>query len=135
MNFTSIARLLSADDNSVDNLEHYVIDQIALEGLDGITLDTLWKNLDSRYPNFNCLTDASYQKFIWNAIIVKHLCSSAGPRLQAFYIPPETSNRQTIATTSTNQTTIPINSIKKNSRASKIDLFMSPIQAGDVRGS
>lgn len=132
-----------AKDNSVNNLEYHVIDQIALEGLDGITLDTLWKNLDDKFPNFNCSSDVKYQNFIWNAIIIKLLRSPFGSGLQAFYLPMEMPDGQMEASTSSNQQGAKSKSsfvlgnspIKKNSKAAKIDLFMSPVQVGDIRGS
>ncbi|GFG28372.1 hypothetical protein Cfor_01748 [Coptotermes formosanus] len=44
-----------------------VIDEIALEGLDGITLEGLWTRLSCR-PNFTCTLDEKSKTFIWNII-------------------------------------------------------------------
>ncbi|PNF33520.1 hypothetical protein B7P43_G17638, partial [Cryptotermes secundus] len=44
-----------------------IIDEIALEGLDGITLEALWTRISCR-PNFTCILDEKSKTFIWNVI-------------------------------------------------------------------
>ena len=51
-------------------MEHFqdsLKDEIALEGLDGITLEGLWKRLEKR-PKFDMALDEKSKKFLWNTI-------------------------------------------------------------------
>lgn len=52
-----------------------VVDEVALEGLDGITIPTLWIRLEDRRPKFPLKLDDSTKELIW-----KSLVSSSGLR-------------------------------------------------------
>uniref|UniRef100_UPI00398EFA82 general transcription factor 3C polypeptide 1 isoform X2 n=1 Tax=Pristiophorus japonicus TaxID=55135 RepID=UPI00398EFA82 len=58
-----------------------LLDEVALEGLDGITFSTLWFRLDSRVPAFPLLLDPATKQFLWEALI--------GSREVEFYELPE----------------------------------------------
>ncbi|XP_078096867.1 general transcription factor IIIC subunit 1 isoform X2 [Mustelus asterias] len=57
-----------------------LLDEVALEGLDGITFSTLWFRLDSRIPPFPLLLDAPTKQFVWEAL-------AACPDLSFFQLP------------------------------------------------
>ncbi|XP_069672695.1 general transcription factor 3C polypeptide 1 [Periplaneta americana] len=53
--------------NSSHNFVSSIIDEIALEGLDGITIEGLWLRLADR-PHFTCVLDDNSKSFFWNVI-------------------------------------------------------------------
>ncbi|XP_022107268.1 general transcription factor 3C polypeptide 1-like [Acanthaster planci] len=50
-------------------LHDICLDEIALEGLDGITLACLWCRLDQRLPKFPLALDPKSKQFLWKGII------------------------------------------------------------------
>lgn len=46
-----------------------VADEVALEGLDGITLPSLWIRLEGRQPEFPLKLDDSTKELIWKSLI------------------------------------------------------------------
>ncbi|ROJ26351.1 General transcription factor 3C polypeptide 1 [Anabarilius grahami] len=46
-----------------------VLDEVALEGLEGISIQTLWLRLRSRQPEFGLNLDPLSQQFIWSCLI------------------------------------------------------------------
>ncbi|XP_058624400.1 general transcription factor 3C polypeptide 1-like [Onychostoma macrolepis] len=46
-----------------------VLDEVALEGLDGISIQTLWLRLRSRQPEFGLNLDPLSQQFLWSCLI------------------------------------------------------------------
>lgn len=46
-----------------------VEDEVALEGLDGITIPSLWIRLESRQPSFPLKLDEPTKEFLWKALI------------------------------------------------------------------
>ncbi|XP_072125098.1 general transcription factor 3C polypeptide 1 isoform X2 [Mobula birostris] len=58
-----------------------LLEEVALEGLDGVTLSTLWFRLDSRIPAFPLQLDQATRQFLWEAVV-------SSPEL-AFYELPE----------------------------------------------
>ncbi|KAG1960129.1 general transcription factor 3C polypeptide 1 [Pimephales promelas] len=46
-----------------------VLDEVALEGLDGISIQTLWLRLRTRQPEFGLSLDPLSQQFIWSCLI------------------------------------------------------------------
>lgn len=46
-----------------------VEDEVALEGLDGITIPSLWIRLESRQPKFLLKLDEPTKEFLWKALI------------------------------------------------------------------
>ncbi|KAK9981877.1 hypothetical protein ABG768_001400 [Culter alburnus] len=64
-----------------------VMDEVALEGLDGISIQTLWLRLRSRQPEFGLNLDPLTQQFIWS-------CLSRTEEIR-FYLLPE--SRGTVA--------------------------------------
>uniref|UniRef100_A0A665TIL8 Uncharacterized protein n=1 Tax=Echeneis naucrates TaxID=173247 RepID=A0A665TIL8_ECHNA len=46
-----------------------VADEVALEGLDGITIPSLWIRLQDRQPKFHLKLDDSTKEFIWRSLI------------------------------------------------------------------
>ncbi|XP_067859493.1 general transcription factor 3C polypeptide 1 isoform X2 [Heptranchias perlo] len=46
-----------------------LVDEVALEGLDGITFSTLWFRLESRVPAFPLPLDPATKRFLWEALI------------------------------------------------------------------
>nr|BAP46896.1 solute carrier family 39 member 7-2 [Cyprinus carpio] len=46
-----------------------VLDEVALEGLDGISIQTLWLRLRSRQPELGLNLDPLSQQFIWSCLI------------------------------------------------------------------
>lgn len=63
-----------------------VLDEVALEGLDGISVQTLWLRLRSRQPEFSLNLDPLSQQFIWS-------CLSRTAEIR-FYLLPE--SRRTV---------------------------------------
>lgn len=63
-----------------------VLDEVALEGLDGISIQTLWLRLRSRQPEFCLNLDPLSQQFIWS-------CLSRTAEIR-FYLLPE--SRRTV---------------------------------------
>ncbi|KAH1184319.1 hypothetical protein KIL84_014935 [Mauremys mutica] len=59
-----------------------LLDEVALEGLDGITLDTLWYRLSSRVPPFPLPLEPATQQLLWAAL-------SAQPGLSFYLLPRE----------------------------------------------
>uniref|UniRef100_A0A8C3RRM9 General transcription factor IIIC subunit 1 n=1 Tax=Chelydra serpentina TaxID=8475 RepID=A0A8C3RRM9_CHESE len=59
-----------------------LLDEVALEGLDGITLDTLWHRLSSRVPPFPLPLEPATQQLLWAAL-------SAQPGLSFYLLPRE----------------------------------------------
>lgn len=81
--FGAVCALLTA---IMDPLEA-VMDEVALEGLDGISIQTLWLRLRSRQPEFGLNLDPLTQQFIWS-------CLSRTEEIR-FYLLPE--SRGTVA--------------------------------------
>lgn len=48
------------------------VKEIAFEGLDGITLNTLWNRLTDIHLNFPITMDDNGKEFIWNAMLECH---------------------------------------------------------------
>lgn len=46
-----------------------VTDEVALEGLDGITIFSLWIRLEDRKPKFPLKLDECTKEFIWRSLI------------------------------------------------------------------
>lgn len=46
-----------------------VEDEVALEGLDGITIPTLWIRLEDRQPKFPLKLDDSTKELLWKSLI------------------------------------------------------------------
>lgn len=46
-----------------------VADEVALEGLDGITIPTLWIRLENRQPKFPLQLDDSTKEHLWKSLI------------------------------------------------------------------
>ncbi|KAI5091211.1 general transcription factor 3C polypeptide 1 isoform X2 [Silurus meridionalis] len=46
-----------------------VLDEVALEGLDGITLSSLWIRLESRLPAFPLTLDALTREYVWRFLV------------------------------------------------------------------
>lgn len=46
-----------------------LIDEVALEGLDGITISSLWIRLMNRIPKFPLSLDPATKEFIWRALV------------------------------------------------------------------
>nr|XP_033818904.1 general transcription factor 3C polypeptide 1 isoform X2 [Geotrypetes seraphini] len=59
-----------------------LVDEVALEGLDGITLSALWCRLEHRVPPFPLRLDASSRQVVWQAL----LCN---PELSFYELPVE----------------------------------------------
>lgn len=47
-----------------------VEDEVALEGLDGITIPTLWVRLENRSPKFQLNLDQYTKEFIWKSLVI-----------------------------------------------------------------
>lgn len=45
------------------------LDEVALEGLDGITLSSLWIRLESRQPAFPLTLDAMTREYVWKFLV------------------------------------------------------------------
>lgn len=56
------------EDLEMAYLKETLLDEIALEGLDGITVNTLWIRLSQR-PNFNFTLDDSTKPYLWKCIL------------------------------------------------------------------
>ncbi|XP_068100737.1 general transcription factor 3C polypeptide 1 [Hyperolius riggenbachi] len=59
-----------------------LLDEVALEGLDGITIPALWLRLQSRVPPFPLLLDAITKQMLWQSL-VRH------PELEFYELPEE----------------------------------------------
>lgn len=46
-----------------------VVDEVALEGLDGITIFSLWIRLDDRKPKFPLKLDEWTKEYIWKSLV------------------------------------------------------------------
>ncbi|XP_067912561.1 general transcription factor 3C polypeptide 1 isoform X2 [Heterodontus francisci] len=58
-----------------------LLDEVALEGLDGITFSTLWFRLENRVPVFSLQLDPATKQFLWETLL--------GSREVEFYLLPE----------------------------------------------
>ncbi|XP_056587821.1 general transcription factor 3C polypeptide 1 [Triplophysa dalaica] len=65
-----------------------LLDEVALEGLDGISLQTLWMRLRTRQPEFGLNLDSATQNFIWS-------CLSRTPEIR-FWLLPEPRKHVTV---------------------------------------
>lgn len=52
----------------MDALES-VVDEVALEGLDGITIDALWTRLENRVPQFSLTLDPLTKEYLWRSLV------------------------------------------------------------------
>ncbi|KAM3916587.1 general transcription factor 3C polypeptide 1 isoform 2-T2 [Leptodactylus fuscus] len=59
-----------------------VLDEVALEGLDGITIPSLWLRLQARVPAFPLSLDAATKQLIWQSLV-------AHPEVQFYELPTE----------------------------------------------
>uniref|UniRef100_A0A8C5QAQ7 Ral transcription factor IIIC subunit 1 n=1 Tax=Leptobrachium leishanense TaxID=445787 RepID=A0A8C5QAQ7_9ANUR len=59
-----------------------ILDEVALEGLDGVTPSALWLRLQKRVPSFPLKLDSSTKQFIWQSLIVH-------PDLDFYQLPEE----------------------------------------------
>ncbi|CAJ0954413.1 unnamed protein product [Ranitomeya imitator] len=59
-----------------------VLDEVALEGLDGITVPALWLRLQDRVPPFPLVLDAATKQFIWRSLVCH-------PELHFYVLPTE----------------------------------------------
>ncbi|XP_043567894.1 general transcription factor 3C polypeptide 1 isoform X2 [Chiloscyllium plagiosum] len=59
-----------------------LLDEVALEGLDGITVSTLWFRLDNRVPAFPLHLDPATKQFVWEAL-------AACPEFTFYQLPQE----------------------------------------------
>ncbi|KAG9477135.1 hypothetical protein GDO78_002502 [Eleutherodactylus coqui] len=59
-----------------------VLDEVALEGLDGITVPALWLRLQARLPAFPLVLDAATKQLIWQSLVCH-------PELQFYELPAE----------------------------------------------
>ncbi|KAE8579890.1 hypothetical protein XENTR_v10024224 [Xenopus tropicalis] len=59
-----------------------IVDEVALEGLDGITIPALWLRLQARVPPFPLLLDEATKEFIWQSLAVH-------PELEFYELPVE----------------------------------------------
>lgn len=75
--------------SSPGNFVYDVLEEVALEGLDGITLDTLWIRLRHRQPVFPFdTTDESVQEYLWKAVLSNRSIVSDA-RYVNYYVLPE----------------------------------------------
>ncbi|XP_071499418.1 general transcription factor 3C polypeptide 1-like [Diadema antillarum] len=56
----------------MDNLEGIIIDEIALDGLNGVSLSRLWNLLENRTPPFPLRCDQHTKKFLWDELLSQH---------------------------------------------------------------
>lgn len=56
------------NDEAMDALES-VLDEVALEGLDGITVPALWLRLQARAPPFPLILDAATKQLLWQSML------------------------------------------------------------------
>lgn len=47
-----------------------VVDEVALEGLDGITIPTLWIRLEDRQTGFPLKLDDCTKELIWKSLVI-----------------------------------------------------------------
>ncbi|XP_029432764.1 general transcription factor 3C polypeptide 1 [Rhinatrema bivittatum] len=59
-----------------------LVDEVALEGLDGITLSALWCRLERRVPQFPLQLDAATRQFVWRALV-------CNPELSFYQLPAD----------------------------------------------
>ncbi|XP_066545864.1 general transcription factor 3C polypeptide 1 isoform X2 [Amia ocellicauda] len=55
-------------------------DEVALEGLDGITIPALWLRLETRVPKFPLRLDAASRQFLWQSLV-------SSPDIELFVLP------------------------------------------------
>lgn len=55
----------------MDNMDalSIVVDEVALEGLDGITVPSLWIRLEDRQPKFPLKLDDPTKELLWNSLV------------------------------------------------------------------
>lgn len=127
-----------------------IVDHVALEGLDGLTLKRLFNLLDALFPNFNIKNNISCQNYIWS-ILRSHL----GFTIKAYFNPHiQTNNssasesRKDDANSQEDQKVefdptvtrvifdkpfkLPQQTV---SRIVKVDSMVYPVQDGPIRGS
>uniref|UniRef100_A0A0E9V2N2 General transcription factor 3C polypeptide 1 winged-helix domain-containing protein n=2 Tax=Anguilla TaxID=7935 RepID=A0A0E9V2N2_ANGAN len=46
-----------------------LIDEVALEGLDGITISSLWIRLEDRSPKFPLKLDLATKELLWKSLV------------------------------------------------------------------
>ncbi|PWA32581.1 hypothetical protein CCH79_00015035, partial [Gambusia affinis] len=62
-------RLVACSASSAMDALSIVVDEVALEGLDGITLPSLWIRLEDREPKFPLKLDDCTKGFIWRSLV------------------------------------------------------------------
>lgn len=67
------------------SINHAILDHIALEGLEGITLKRLFNILDAIYSNFNLMNDENCQDYIWSILVSNHIIQPNDAGVKAFY--------------------------------------------------
>jgi len=53
------------------DLRDLVLEEISLDGLDGVTLESLWYYLNKTVPKFPLTLDSNSKKYLWENIIVQ----------------------------------------------------------------
>ena len=69
------------------DLSQTILEEIALDGLDGVTLESLWYHLNSTKPKFQLVLDDNSKSFLWTNVISRLKDVS----LFIFYLTPITS--------------------------------------------
>lgn len=59
-----------------------VADEVALEGLDGITIPSLWIRLENRQPKFPLKLDDPTKELLWKSLV-------SNPDLKFYQLPHE----------------------------------------------
>ncbi|CAN9510592.1 unnamed protein product [Ophioblennius macclurei] len=100
-----------------------VADEVALEGLDGITLPTVWIRLESREPKFPLKLDDCTKDYIWRSLVCNEdMCFYQLPKEREDVVlvdrfkdvDPETGMQITESFTGTSQDVYPVRIIAEN---------------------
>lgn len=117
------------------------LDQIALEGLSGITFERLLCMLDAVSPNLNCIKDCNAQTYIWT-VIMRLLARPQGSGVRAYCFPSPSSNKQALELSedkSSNKGILLDKEIKLPkdtlARISKQECSLFAVQDGHIMGS
>jgi len=118
------------------NIDDEILDQIALEGLSGLTLRRLTCLLDATFLDLNSKSDELSQAYIWTVIVNVFMRKPPGSGIKAFYLDMD---RQIIIKEADSRSVLIDKPIKLPNqtveRFTKIESHLHPVQSGNIMGS
>lgn len=85
--------------DQLDSIEDEIFNQVALEGLAGVTLTRLSQILNAIHPSFNCLKDKSCLNHIWSVLTRCYLRYPEDVGIRVFFSNPKKTSESSVVNT------------------------------------